>query len=170
MHVICEYKDYDDAREKKKKLRLGTNSVSLSPSQFGRVTWFKKWGYRPSPIGLGRSCMLDLVESHDLSLGPIGTDSFRVGSESTRTWVIFWTMWWWWLKLIAFIPFPTSNAFILQSKKNLKRRKIDAEIILEFDFEVTEAYLEWIEHFKKVHKCQVKNWREIRAHTVHILA
>lgn len=47
---------------------------------------------------------------------------------------------------------------------------IGAEIILEYDFEVTEAYLEWIEHFKMVHKREVKNWREIRAHTVHILA
>lgn len=33
----------------------------------------------------------------------------------------------------------------------------DAELILEYDFEVAEAYLEWIEHHKKVHKHLIKN-------------
>lgn len=32
---------------------------------------------------------------------------------------------------------------------------LDAELILEYEFEVAEAYLEWIDHHKKASKCLI---------------
>lgn len=38
------------------------------------------------------------------------------------------------------------------------REKTDAELIVDNNFEVDEAYMEQIEHYKKAHKGSIKNW------------
>lgn len=42
----------------------------------------------------------------------------------------------------------------------------DAELFLENEFEVVEAYLECIDHHKMAHKCPNKHWWRFEFHTV----
>lgn len=46
----------------------------------------------------------------------------------------------------------------------------NAKLILEYEFEVGKAYLEWIDHRKKARKLLIKNWSWIGAQTVPFLS